>query len=542
MRTLTQSPRPEVLIYNPGDDKPKLAFGADEHKTLLSYSFSTSVNDPRGSFSLTLHPAEVVFDAINELDIVEIYEGKNHHYSSLPQARNPRALPAFTGVVRSKKYVAQMAGNGVSRRASITGHSIAGLVSDFIVNLDLSAWLITKSKIVIEDFTNGLARKLNTNEPRTLQEVVSQIWKYYIEFSKTAKSSTTPKIVDYLNRWIGEALLFDVPGEQKLRYTLGSLILGRNNQNIYSLIDGLLPSPVYEKFAYVDYENGGKTRIKIRECPFDLDAWKGLKTTEIDPLLVKSIELTQSDSEVYTVYFSYIDGYPEDFDKIFKMAVTGIAPNSSLMADEKKYGIYGYRLLQAHYLGFATSAEHDDVRREDMNRRLKNWYDSLELMYGGSITMETDFSRDMPCPGEKIAMLGGEFYVVGAEHRWNYGEAPETTITVSRGGIYAEKEGAAGQTTKYTVAEGDTLKGIAVRKYGDAGKASLIVNANAALLYGPDRLKPEGKTESAEGLPWIFPGDKLDIPPDPGIKASEIGFLPLADVTSGIRLMIGGGK
>jgi hypothetical protein len=61
---------------------PKLSFGVGAGKVLQSYSFSTSVNDPKGAFSLTFYPdddnglykGKSIFDMIEEMDIVQIYE------------------------------------------------------------------------------------------------------------------------------------------------------------------------------------------------------------------------------------------------------------------------------------------------------------------------------------------------------------------------------------------------------------------------------------------------------------------------------------
>ena len=55
----------------------------------------------------------------------------------------------------------------------------------------------------------------------------------------------------------------------------------------------------------------------------------------------------------------------------------------------------------------------------------------------------------------------------------------------------------------YTVRSGDTLRGIARQAYGN-DRSALIVRSNSRLLAGRD--------VSREGLPFIFPGDVLEIP------------------------------
>jgi hypothetical protein len=96
------------MIYSPDDGPagmPKLSFGAGAGKVLQSYSFSSSVNDPKGAFSLTFYPDDdngpyrdkSVFDLIEEMDIVRIYE-QTDEKGNYPYA-------AYTGVIRKKSWL-----------------------------------------------------------------------------------------------------------------------------------------------------------------------------------------------------------------------------------------------------------------------------------------------------------------------------------------------------------------------------------------------------------------------------------------------------
>ena len=123
-----QVPRPEVKIYDPKSDKAKLYFSTASKKVLREYSFRTSVDDVKGQFSLTFYPDEYdgsdpIFDQINEFDIVEIYESKNHfkQYYEGSMLSN-KVQPTFTGVVRGIKYASQVGGNNVTRRLVVSGH------------------------------------------------------------------------------------------------------------------------------------------------------------------------------------------------------------------------------------------------------------------------------------------------------------------------------------------------------------------------------------------------------------------------------------
>jgi hypothetical protein len=111
-----------------------------------------------------------------------------------------------------------------------------------------------------------------------------------------------------------------------------------------------------------------------------------------------------------------------------------------VVLDEEKFGIYGFRPLYLSFHGYYKSKEDDATTGDELtrlNKNLKEWFGDLEKMYTGSITMSTDVLNEMPNAGEKIPFLGGEFYVVSSEHRWNYGGNPETSLAVARGGDYS---------------------------------------------------------------------------------------------------------
>jgi hypothetical protein len=295
-------------------------------------------------------------------------------------------------------------------------------------------------------------------------------------------------------------------------------------------------------------------RIKIRECPFDPESWEGLKYVDpkkknklldcynIPLRLVKGVDIEQSDEEVYTVFFSYLDGYPVQMQKLVILTKQEQESKSmpALVEYDEKYRKYGYRPLFVHFIGYGKIEKEDDTTTEErlqkLNKKLMDWYGNLEKMYNGMLILSTDLSMDMPQAGEKIAFLGGEFYVEASEHTWNYGGNPQTTLTISRGGIYTSsvetheeiiEENDTNHTT-YTVKDGDHLKDIAQTFYGTESKAGLIVHANSLLL--------SGRENSPEGYPWIYgpawsptgPGrpDVLNIPPDPDRTVRRIKDTP----------------
>ena len=118
---------PEEPIYGTNEDT-KLTFSLDKQTQLQSYQFSLSKSDVNGSFSLTFFPDKIgeqtLFDKIQILDIVEIYENRIENGSSLLSAFNPsrrKNNPVFIGIVKSKKYVAQVTDGGIVRRLQVSG-------------------------------------------------------------------------------------------------------------------------------------------------------------------------------------------------------------------------------------------------------------------------------------------------------------------------------------------------------------------------------------------------------------------------------------
>ena len=440
---LFQSPRPEVIIWRP-DRSEKICFDLLNKTLLQSYTFSTSINDEKGKFSLIFYPDDVIFDQINIMDIVEICESQS---SSDFDSKSNKHLPSFVGIIREKKYVFQKTDSGVNRKIHITGHSIAGLVHEFKINLDIRAMTITKQIANGEVLRNELTTKFTraNNKTLTVKYVISEIWKTFLNVSCKYDKLSTPEIAKYIEQWIGnEEKLFDVD-DSSFYYPLASIFHGQSTQTFFNIIADIIPKPVYEIFpiTYSGKANGknGESRLVIRECPFDEDKWKNLHCVPIDTKTIKSFDVKQSDDEVYTVFFSYLRGSAIQEDRAIILAAQNANAHPGLVYDEK-YGKYGYRPLLVSFNGYGIkdgTTDTDTVGRlNKMNERLQKWYSNKDVMLSGSITMGTnlkEYSKN-PQVGEKISFLGGEFYVIDCEHSWNYGGTSETKITFDRGGAY----------------------------------------------------------------------------------------------------------
>ncbi|MGP1458936.1 MAG: hypothetical protein ACTTKL_06475 [Treponema sp.] len=444
-RVIYQKAAPKVEVYEPKNPyAPRLVFDAGHTQTLLSYRFSLSSNNTTGSFSMTFYPdyldaggkAHSLFDDFQELQIVKIYEG-----NGLPGNK-----PVFTGVVRSKKYAMQAGDSGAMRRLSVSGTAITGLVSQFYIDLDVSACALTKQYRENEHLSKALT--LENGKPNTsVKEIILSAWKCFYEISEQLG---TPKIAEYINTFAGGVIgMFDVDNS-RFHYPLGCLFQGQQTQDFFSLIDTLIPDPVYEKFPYTDPVTGNM-RIKIRKSPFDAENWQKLSAAAptIPAIVLKSFDITQSDEEVYTAFYAYLDGYSVAEEKALVISTMGNSSKTidrTLQANEERFKTYGYRPLMAHFIGFGVRDGMDEgntvENMEELSKNLCDWYKDLPDMLSGSITLAMTFNGEAGKEPIQVSgvvkFLGGEFYVDGICHSWNYGTGGEINISVSRGGIYED--------------------------------------------------------------------------------------------------------
>ena len=447
-RYIAQSPQPtvEIIEFNPtaNDETSVIKFSATNKDTnvnvLQGYSFKFSTSDTDGSFTLTLHQGnaeESFFDKIKPLQIVKIYE------------RDKDCLiPDFVGVIRKKKFVAQ---SGSGLRISVTGKSVASLVSRFKISLDLNAMAITNQLESQEALSTKLTASLANGGILKVSEVLQEIWNYSKTCASKCLEISNPDMEKYVGKYLGDDF-FSFDEEIELAYPLASIFSGQNTIMFWDIVSDIIPSPVYERFAFID-ENG-VSKIKIREVPFDCSgdglgsSWDNLNRTELDPVIVKGFDFEISDDEVYTAFFSYVIGSPIEQDKALRLAAqTGGYGSQALEIYKKKAGIYGYSPLTVSFNGygvpekdFKEEQEKRSKSYETLNQRLLNWYGHLDEMYKGTVTLATVLKEKMPMCGEVVSFLGGEFYVNDVEHTWNYGGNPETKLTVSRGGDYSSKK------------------------------------------------------------------------------------------------------
>lgn len=477
-----QSPQPKIEIYNPDRSYCKFSFvPSKENDNLIqsvglqSYQFSLSNNDIQGSFSLTLFPDIVlryqrvsIFDRIEIRDVVMIYEDSAEN--------NKKATPVFTGVVTRKKYVVQAGDSGSSRRLSISGTAITALAAQFRLELDTRAIVLRLGQAIND--TESIIQQAHKQQGTIIaainnlhfspgakaKDIIQEIWKSYTNVS--SQFSTTA-ISQEIHNFLTDDFI-ECDDTLTIKYPMSGAMLINSNaaQSFDNFLNTLFPAPLYEKTAYTT--DNGKMKIRIRQVPFDNADWEKLNCYNIYPKYTKSIELEQSDKEVYTSFFSYLNGSPtsQDFNYI-KAAVQDKGSDLPAFCADK-FAIYGFRPLNCTFYGYETAdsntgetgndketdkaeelakevqkekdqTETDTATLRSINEKLAEWYGSLDTMLQGSLSLAmayNDYSRIMP--GDKVYLSGCEFYVEGIAHSWNYGSGGDINISLSRGGFYDE--------------------------------------------------------------------------------------------------------
>ncbi len=429
-------PRVQVLDYK---GNHKLWFGLNNIPTLQSLSFSLSENDLSGSFSLSFFPdfdGASLFDKIDVFDIVKIYEDYAV-ISSNGEAGSADVYPVFTGIIHSKKYAASAGDSGVMRRMSVTGTAITGLVSEFKISLDVTAQAVTTLATAAEHINKSLTIQNSTSGAK-VKDIILNVWETFVELSS---EHGAPAVSECIAALLGDASDFFDIEDIEIGYPIGNLLQGEAEMSFIDIIESLLPIPYYEKTAYTD--KTGAMKIRMRECPFSPSNWKALSCIEIDNRLVKSFDLEASDSEVYTVFYAWLEGSPISERTYLITGLYDSKENKIPQVDEEKFKKYGYKPLFAHFRGYSEPEGGDTTSEEAMTNATANlveWFSHLDEMPKGSITLALTYKdgNGFIMPGDRVSFLGMEFYVEGISHSWTYNGGGEINLSVSRGGVYDE--------------------------------------------------------------------------------------------------------
>jgi len=431
VRTVYQNPRPAIAIYRPEYDnavfRQNLVVAYDPYATgpgtvstgLLAYTFNETVKGIGGSFSFEVTPemdnkGSTWYEKINKMDLVYIQEAGEIRY---------------VGVIHKKRYSSRMTDKGPVRTISFDGDSIGEMLNRFQLIFDYKLFP------TIDAETAGLKLADAINEKEiTIKELFTSIYTAFMDITEQYHNTNSG-----VRTVLDEFISLDRCEDSNVTYLMQNSFYQQNVNTMIGMWQNYLPSPVYEIFGR--YNNKvNKLEIIARECPFGDDEFLALDQYTIDPVQVIDYDLSESDDEVYTAFYSYLVG--DQFDKSFYMAADGLE-GKMVLTDSDKFKMYGFRPLEATFRFYSKSNFKEDANiladmHKKYNEKLCKWYKNIDNMLVGTITIKTDWSgKSYPVVGCRLGWIGAQFYIQDIAHSWAYGTSPSMKITVIRGYQYA---------------------------------------------------------------------------------------------------------
>jgi len=398
-------------------DKTNYLYGNTD---LIGYEYEESIGSPGNPFSLTLVPIE---------------DKKGHTWKDKIKARDVVSIIEFgkvryIGIVKSTGYSSSMDNNGNPIRSIvISGESLGGMISSFNLPMNLYLWYNVgadaANRKLFEDL-NSVAAK-----GQSIGEVFRKIKEDFFEVVFGADFGGFIAVLDaYFSLDIDKLEAY---------YPMNLKPFQIDTNNLWEIFRQIAPTPIYELFGRFEKD---KYRLICRETPFDTQDWNKLKRTEINTLYLISQNLSDSDGQVYTHYFSQMPNSA--------LTEAEIWVNSSLseisVFDKDKLPIYGYNQLKATFPFFDL----DKGRAESSINFLKNnsarmyaWYKNNVDFLSGKIEMMTvpDKENNYISIGERISHFQGsnnsiEFYVEAVKRKMDYPGTMTSEYSVTRGYEY----------------------------------------------------------------------------------------------------------
>lgn len=395
---------------------------------LQSYQYQRSVNSFGSAFSITvketsnndlLETRAPFLDRVHTLDVVKIKE-------------NDLGSVNFVGVVTNIAYTA----SENSKLITISGKGIEFLLEYFTIALDASAMAWTGSENVMTNARNLEYKATDGGDgPAKISDVVNKSFNFFCEVATGAEKISNIKVKELIEKYMKNgASLLDGSSNLEFQFPISSNLLQNSTINWVNYIRNLLPEAVYEMYAIVI---NGVTKLKIRQMPYSASDWVNLPCVKIEDYSVVNYSLQKSIDEVYTNFYSYVEGTalsPEFWNNL--TATTQGNMRSVTLTDKVK--LYGYKPLQCNFIGFNTESNVDiRARFAALNNTLADWYGRLDEMLTGTLTIINIEGKRHAKIGERISFLGGQFYINTEIHNWNYGSSPTISYHLDRGGRYS---------------------------------------------------------------------------------------------------------
>lgn len=445
----------EIIIMRPNYsqagsyiEREVARFRSDAYNRLItSYQFRQELSSFECPFTLTFVPGLTdlgisIYDTIELLDVVKIVEFGEVKYM---------------GVVSNKRHAARMTESGPDRNIIVTGYGIGGILNRFTLLLDQIILadatttiesLEKQAKTLLNDLC--AVHKENVSVAQIMETIARSFKKATTAIGGFPEGTGIFKVVD-------EYMVFsDDAKKLYAKYPMALSIFSYGGNTLADIWQSLVFKPLYEFFIRWDTA-AKKYLLVLRPTPYTPEGWLALRKTLIDPLYMTALDVGVSDDEVKSWYFAYLSGGAMSYEQ-----VRAAYQKEAIIKDKEKWALYGYRPLEAQFkyvdqgviaknggnISISPSSAAGEVFKKggaisdkqlmaEYSKRMKAWYENIDKMLSGSVEMMT--AEGGPRIGERVEVQGWQFYVEAVTGSWSYGGAMQTTLQVTRGGIYNDR-------------------------------------------------------------------------------------------------------
>jgi hypothetical protein len=410
---------------------------------LVSYEFKDSLRTIENQFSLNLTLAKNEkgdnwYDLIYLNDLVFIYE-----FDELK----------FIGIVRNKRYASQMGSDGPERSIAISGLSLAGLLAQFKIIIDQFLYAGTQTAIQANQQLKAKLQELNgAGAPmgRIIKTIYDAFFTFALDMGRQIEKENKMAFPFGIKNIIDKFVEFDtgISDDIVLKYPIALSIYNTGENDVWSILQGLLTPPFYELFFRFNSSLGKYSGV-FRQAPFESTAWLSLPVSWCPAVYIHDHNFGVSTDEIFTYYLCLVagSGYTDSKGILLSSESTGYGSLSA--TDQEKWAIYGYRPLITEFKYFDTDQKSTYLTvaetMKSLAEMLKRWYQHNDEFLSGTITVNTiprnyndsKYGKlNSPRIGDKFYLAGGEFYIEEITHSWRYGGPMSTILGVSRGYKY----------------------------------------------------------------------------------------------------------
>ena len=244
-------------------------------------------------------------------------------------------------------------------------------------------------------------------------------------------------IGDLIDLWFGkDANSYIVTSGDSFAYPISSNLFTSGKINIIDYLKKLIPGPIYEIFCFIDSMD--QLKLNIRKVPYD----NPKASYTINPTHLTDYTLTRNCEEVYTAFFTYLEGteLSPDFYMHLAAGEGELKGYNFAQPNKDKAAKYGYQLLTCSFVGYNSknNAKTNKQIIQELNKDLEKWFSNLDEMYTGDFTLVNVTKEKHAKIGEWLGFAGGLYYVTTEKHSWTYGDNPMINYQVIRGGEYPQ--------------------------------------------------------------------------------------------------------